>query len=70
MERIESLRKLPFEEGVFSDRFFYLFHREYQRLQDLTEWERYGQAFYTAFSLLCIAILLKLIFLFIYKNLE
>lgn len=27
-------------------------------------------AFYTAFSLLCIAILLKLIFLFIHKNLE
>lgn len=50
MERIESLRKLPFEEGVFSDRFFYLFHKEYERLRDLNEWERYGKAFYAAFA--------------------
>ncbi len=50
MERIQKLRELAFAEGVFSDRFFYLFYKEYHRLRDLEETERYAQAFYYAFE--------------------
>lgn len=50
MERIEKLRNRVFEGSLFSDEFYYLFYKEYDRLSALPETERYAEAFYFAFS--------------------
>ncbi len=50
MERIEQLRKKALENPVFSKEFHYLFYKEYERLSDFPEEERYAEAFYFAFS--------------------
>lgn len=50
MERIEKLRKKVLENSLFSEEFYYLFYKEYERYSDLPEEERYAEAFYFAFS--------------------
>ena len=50
MERIEQLRARTFLDDNFSDRFFYLFYKEYSRLETFCDEERYAQAFYVAFD--------------------
>ena len=50
MKRIEFLRKQVFENLNFSNEFHYLFYKNYEHHSDLTEEERYAEAFYFAFS--------------------
>lgn len=50
MERIEFLRKQVFENLKFSNEFHYLFYKNYEQYADLSEEERYAEAFYFAFS--------------------
>lgn len=56
MERIAYLRRQALEHASFSEEFYYLFYKEYANLAALAEEERYGQAFYAAFSALSPAI--------------
>lgn len=50
MERIEILRKIPLERDLFSRRFYYLFYKKYEQLEECTEEERYAESFYHAFA--------------------
>ncbi len=51
MERIKILRNKILEKGfTFGMEFYYLFYKEFDRLKDLSEAERYGEAFFYAFS--------------------
>ena len=50
MERIEFLRNQVFENLNFSNEFHYLFYKSYEQHADLTEEERYAEAFDFAFS--------------------
>lgn len=50
MKRIEKLRRLAFKEQNFSDEFYYLFYKKYDRCEALSEQERYAESFYYAFS--------------------
>lgn len=52
MNRLEQLRKmaLEMEREHWSDEFYYLFYKSYERLAHLPEEERYGESFYAAFS--------------------
>lgn len=49
MERIKKLRNMVFENRL-SDEFYLLFYKEYDRLYNLSEEERYSEAFYFALS--------------------
>ena len=48
MERIKALRKLALEQGSYHNEFTYLFYKAYAGLSELSEYARYGEAFYTA----------------------
>ena len=50
MERIESLRKWALNYKINLHDFFYKFYRQYDKDSDLTQWQRYSKAFYTALS--------------------
>ncbi len=50
MKRIERLRSKALHGTVFSEEFYYLFYRAYSQYDSLTEWERYAQSYYDAFS--------------------
>ena len=50
MSRIEKLRKEVFLKSSFSDYYYYLFYKEYDRIASLPEEDRYVEAFYSAFS--------------------
>ncbi|MBQ6707102.1 MAG: hypothetical protein IJN07_06335 [Clostridia bacterium] len=50
MERINFLRKQVFENLKFSNEFHYLFYKNYEQHADLSEEERYAEAFFSAFS--------------------
>ena len=51
MKRIEKLRlKALNAEGSTPTEFYYLFYKEYERLDYMTEWERYAESFYFALS--------------------
>ena len=52
MKRINQLRNRVFENLHFSDEFYYLFYKNYDRHTDLSEEKRYAEAFYFAFSML------------------
>jgi len=49
MERIEFLRKRVFENLHFSNEFYYLFYKNYEKHAHLTKEERYAEAFEFAF---------------------
>lgn len=52
MDRIQKLRQRAFDDARFTGdiEFFTRFHKEYEKQAALPEWERYGAAFYAAFS--------------------
>ena len=50
MNRLKMLREKALEGRIFSDEFYYLFYKEYHRLETLPEWERYAESFYYAFA--------------------
>lgn len=52
MNRIEVLRQAALSGYCLSDEFYYLFYKEYEKLPNLSEEERYARSFYTAFSAL------------------
>ena len=50
MDRIEKLRSRVFDSPLFSDEFYYYFYKEYDRLSDLPEEQKYAEAFFYAFA--------------------
>lgn len=50
MQRIESLRKLPLENAICLDEFFYVFYKNYLSKSDKMDFSVYADAFYDAFS--------------------
>ena len=50
MERIESLRRAELDHVHCYDEFFYLFYKRYDESTLGSEYERYADAFYYAFS--------------------
>lgn len=52
MDRIQKLRERTYDDTRFLGdiEFFTLFHKEYEKQIALPKWERYGAAFYAAFS--------------------
>ena len=50
MDRIAKLRSRIFDGLLFSNEFYYLFYKEYERLSDQPEPVRYAESFYYAFS--------------------
>ena len=50
MDRIEILREKTFKEQIFNESFYYHFYQKYEELDYLSEEERYGEAFFSAFS--------------------
>ena len=52
MNRLRELRERALKKDNFSEEFYLHFYRKYEELNDLPEYEKYGEAFYHAFSLL------------------
>ena len=56
MSRIEKLRVKTFDPAIYGNEFYYLFYKAYEARESLAFHERYGEAFYEAFSTLTPAI--------------
>ena len=56
MSRIEKLRVKTFDPAIYGNEFYYLFYKAYEAREGLAFHERYGEAFYEAFSTLTPAI--------------
>ena len=50
MERIEALRSRALNGNCYGNEFYFRFYKVYGELENVDEWERYGEAFYRAFA--------------------
>ena len=52
MNRIEKLRQIALDFKFLPEEFYYWFYKKYDELKEKSEYPRYSEAFYYAFSLL------------------